>query len=802
MAGAAGENLEGTMNTSGTDAIALIHDLTRWREALARSIARNNLELRSDQITAAVNRILFPLLFLRIAEDRRLVPAGTLANLRNLQTVPDIITALSRYADALYADTSPAPPGHQDPGSAFLVEERVIHSVLDGLLTHERRYDFSTMQTGIISQVLMQYLTRTIRRSAAHQATVVDTHDTVVSGGVVIPPLPLIDYMVRMTLISARKNRSSREIIPLRVFDLACGSGTVLLSAYRHLLDTAKGPAVTFDERREILLHSIHGLDTNRHAVAVTRMLLVLELSDGRITNHGEDDFLIAASGVLQDLRHTILCGNALVGPEIVRDESWMFCPARDRHMLNPFSYRDRFPEIIAGGGFDVILCNPPEGALEQREWIQQYFQRHYAVYHPLADRSAYFLEQSLSHIVSGGTVSCVMSSRWLRGSAGSPLRELLSTRRIEEIVDLPLILPGKPGAGLCLISVQASAPARAFPAVIAGPEFLENPEGYAAQHRFPVDQQALDTGGWVLRDIRAEEILKKISRHSTPLEEVVMGEVHAGIWIPMDDPFRIDGDLAREWLRKDPRCKPLIRKIVAGPVIGRYSGGLGGNYLILIPQGWTVSHPAAEKKPWQWFRHRHPLIARHLLTVSEILKARVKPDALWWESAYDEFWQEPRKKILFPARFARPVFLFDAGRGIGDEATLAIPSAGLYLAGVLNSRLMEFVFDQGARKTAPDRKFFLWDDISGFPIYTPDFDRAEDLARHDRMEKLVRRRIDLEEHCRPVPAGPEREALRKKIRATDQQIDRLVYELYGLTAEEIVVVESFIPEKLRREPV
>ena len=83
-------------------------------------------------------------------------------------------------------------------------------------------------------------------------------------------------------------------------------------------------------------------------------------------------------------------------------------------------------------------------------------------------------------------------------------------------------------------------------------------------------------------------------------------------------------------------------------------------------------------------------------------------PDALWWETACEEFWQEPRKKILFPARFRRPVFLFDPGRGIGDEATIAIPSAGLYLAGVLNSRLMGFVFNRTARQSAPDREIFL----------------------------------------------------------------------------------------------
>jgi SAM-dependent methyltransferase len=353
---------------------------------------------------------------------------------------------------------------HKDPGSDLVLEDRVIQGILETLNSPHPRYDCGKMSTVVIAQVLMQYLTRTIRRSAAYQATVVDTHDSVVSGETIIPPLTLIDYMVMQVLISARKNRSARDILPLRVFDPACGSGMVLLAVYRHLLEEAGGSTLTFEERQEILAHSVYGLDINRHAVAVTRMLLFLELCDCRYDGPAEGEFLDTVQTVLRDLRHTILCGNALVGPGIVNDEAWMFCPARDRHTINPFSLRDRFPEIVTGGWFDAVVCNPPEGALEQREWIQQYFQQRYSVFHPLVDRSAYFLEKSLSLLRPGGVVSCVMRNRWLRGSNGSPLREVINTRQIEEIVDLSAVPVGKPGGMLCCIRVRNTLPSHPFP--------------------------------------------------------------------------------------------------------------------------------------------------------------------------------------------------------------------------------------------------------------------------------------------------------------------------------------------------
>ena len=179
-----------------------------------------------------------------------------------------------------------------------------------------------------------------------------------------------------------------------------------------------------------------------------------------------------------------------------------------------------------------------------------------------------------------------------------------------------------------------------------------------------------------------------------------------------------------------------------------------------------------------------------------QVLKARAVPGELWWESGSEAFWQEPGKKILFPARFCTPGFLCDTGRVAGDETTMAVPSAGLYLPGILNSRLMAFVFRSTIRAIAPEGQSFSWEDIRGLPVYTPDFDRPEDRDRHDRMELLVKRRISLGRNCRATETGRECTALAKKIRNADAQIDALVYELYGLTAEEISLVEE--PHRIR----
>lgn len=774
---------------------ALLHDLIRWREQLARSIARNNPGLRSEMIATAVNRILFSLLFLGIAEDRRLIPVGTLhdmqASCRSGQTLPAIL----RHTRMAYAEDPPSADETGDDFCDLVIDERVLPAILSALTSADRQYDLAIVPTDKLAEVLQRYLARTVRRSAAHQAVIVDTRDSTQSGGTTVPPAPAIGYLVKSSLAAARARRSPREILPLRVVDPACGAGNILLAAYQDLLGHYPGGTPGPEERREILIDSLYGLDVSRHAVAVTRMLLFFRLAETLDKKTVPGDYFSFSEEIFRDLKKTIRCGNALIGPEIVRDESWMFCPEWDRHTLHPFSWQQGFPEIFAAGGFDSVITHPPEGPLEDREWIQRYFQRHYEVYHPRVDRFAYFLEKGFSLVTRGGSVSCLMSSRWLRGVAGSRLREVLSTRQIEEIVDFSGTPDAGPKGELCILRVRTSPPSRPFPVIIAGRLFFENPEQFVSAHRFPVNQQLLDEGGWQLHDTRADEIVRRISLHSTTLEDFVMGQVHDGIRIPEDDPFVIDESIAEEWMKRDPRCKPLLRRLVEGEGIGRYSGGSTGKFLLLIPERWTATRMKGMKQPWQWLKRRHPLIARHLRPFEEILKARAGPDNFWWESAYDGFWQEPHKKILFPARFSSPAFLFDTGRAIGDETTMAIPSAGPYLPGILNSRLFAFVFDHSVRRAAPDRQWFTWDDCKNLPVYTPDFDRPEDRARHDRVEKLVQRWIDLGKRCRSARSDPEHEALVKKIHATDQQIDMLVYNLYGLTVDEIAVIEETVAE-------
>jgi hypothetical protein len=113
-------------------------------------------------------------------------------------------------------------------------------------------------------------------------------------------------------------------------------------------------------------------------------------------------------------------------------------------------------------------------------------------------------------------------------------------------------------------------------------------------------------------------------------------------------------------------------------------------------------------------------------------------------------------------------------------------------LAAILNSKLGQFFITRVCHRT--DRGYHLTPEKLGkFPVYTPDFDTLVDTKRHDCMDALVSRMLRLQKRLRDAKADEEKIVVQQEIEATDVKIDALVYDLYGLTAEEIAMVEESV---------
>jgi len=496
---------DGTDESTGAPAgpeEALLSAISAWREQLARSIARENIGMRSSRIGILVNRQVFSLLALALAEDRGILARGTLRA---------VAGGTARWEDLLAGFGDPWAGTGEDPKTGEpepVIDCEPIRGIAGYLVSQDRPYNLAEIPLSSVAAVLDRYLARTIRRSAPHHAIVVDRPDAGTGQPGYSPALAA--YAAERTLAAACDGRSPFDPLPLRVIDPASGAGRMLMFAFVFLRSRGGEPG-------DLLRYTIHGTDPDPHAVAAARILLALAACEGGDRSGASAAFFAAFRGHLAILAGTVQCGNGLVGPAIADDESWAFCPPRERHAIKPFAWEDQFPEILLPGGFDAVISAPPDRPVPGREWLRRYFQRHYAVYDPEAGLSAYLIEKSGSLLRPRGVAGIITGSRWLHGRSGTALRTLVLSRQVEEIVTA-----GDDAGFLLLENARSTRP---FVVRIAGPD-PASADVIQKTPGFPVDPRDLSDGGWTLRDTRRERLMEKITFGTTPLGEYVLGGI------------------------------------------------------------------------------------------------------------------------------------------------------------------------------------------------------------------------------------------------------------------------------------
>jgi hypothetical protein len=82
---------------------------------------------------------------------------------------------------------------------------------------------------------------------------------------------------------------------------------------------------------------------------------------------------------------------------------------------------------------------------------------------------------------------------------------------------------------------------------------------------------------------------------------------------------------------------------------------------------------------------------------------------------------------------------------------------------------------------------------LKDFPIHTIDFTNQDEKAQHDKLVSLVNNMLDLQKKYGEARIERDKELYERQIKIVDAQINGLVYDLYGLTGEEIEIIEGTI---------
>ena len=151
-------------------------------------------------------------------------------------------------------------------------------------------------------------------------------------------------------------------------------------------------------------------------------------------------------------------------------------------------------------------------------------------------------------------------------------------------------------------------------------------------------------------------------------------------------------------------------------------------------------------------------------------------------------------QKIIFPDIATAPRFTLDEIGYYSSNTTYFIPRVDRYLLGLLNSALGKFYFVRtcaGLEGASETYLRFFGQYLEGFPVRVIDFNDHEDKSGGCCIVKLVDNMLQLHPRLAEAKSAHDRDLIQRQIDATDQQIDEWGDQLYGLTAEEIKIVEG-----------
>ena len=563
----------------------------------------------------------------------------------------------------------------------------------------------------------------------------------------------------------------------------------------KELFQAASGEwRLTTQEKKRILLNNIYGVDIDRQAVEVTKLSLLLKVLEGESDETLKRQLCFVHERALPDLGQNIKCGNSLIGPDYYDGAT----PARTKTrcaVSNPFDWNAEFPEIMKAGGFDAVIGNPPYVRQESLSVFKDYLAQRYESYDGVADLYAYFMEKSVTLLREGGRFSFIVSSSFLRTTYGEALRRTLKKQaavlRILDFGGLAVFENAKDTYVCIPLLAKTKQPPRIEVSRIPSLDFSSLDDS-AIEHRFTIPQGSLLPGAWSLKSDEEAAVFEKVMKAGKSLGEYVEGKFFRGVTSGLNDAFIINSATRKALIRKNKASEELIKPLLGGEDVRRYYIEDPDTWLIFARRGVDIG--------------RYPAIREHLnkwkteLTPKKSSNDKVgrKPGRYEWHEIQDDVAYYPifdGPKIIFPDICKAPRFFLDrSGRYLANTAyCLGVDNP--YLLGILNSRLFWFAIGNlsipfGVR-AGQYRYRLIYQYMEKVPIRVIDFTSKTDKETHGQMVALVERNLDLHQRLSAAQTPAEKERLQRRIGNTDQEIDRLVYDLYGLTEAEIKIVEA-----------
>jgi type I restriction-modification system DNA methylase subunit len=620
------------------------------------------------------------------------------------------------------------------------------------------------------------------------------------------------------TKILADKLETYREwLLSLTICDPACGSGAFLNAALDFLMNehrlidemTAKlfRSAIVFPNiENAILENNLYGVDINEESVEIARLALWLRTAKPQRK--------------LNSLNDNIKCGNSLISdPEVAGDKA--------------FDWQKEFPNVFEKGGFDVVIGNPPYFNIQtlgigskEAQWIQQNYPE---IWQDKSDILFYFIYKAMK--ISKSEIGYIVSNAFLFSDKAQKLRNaILKDGRLAKIINFEKYMVFEDASitsGIFIFNKSHSI-IKAIVAIekdYSVNEIIEliNDETNA----FEVDLKPDEV--FALVDSFVATLNKKIDGNHKPLQDIcVMGK---GMETATDAIFLFD-EIPNQFPRE------FIKKRVTGENTERFLITSNNKYILYFEDIDT-------------FDNLPKSIQEHLENnrIELANRATVKNEGrIWWRYSrpmHKEYYHLP--KLYCSRRAFNNTFCYDSGfeyLGFSNMTVIFETNHDYsikYILTLLNSKLLNFRYKSIGKQTGGGSFEYFPNGVGKLPISFLSKEQQQPfIALADQMlslnadlqtkrQRFLKRlsdnfnsvkitgtleRFDESEFKQFVAELKKQKIILSlkqqdeweeyfneyksecrnfvgQIAATDKEIDRMVYALYGLTEEEIRIVEQ-----------